>query len=162
MSRTYRKTHLTETTTKQEYINQHMSWKNRQYKIDCTVHTENYERALEDYDAELRTWRRSGCQPHYKMPREPYKREFMSCTYTKVEYNYDEEVAKLSAEYDKNKRDCRYYESGCNVSYKKHCAKDLRHKNKEVINKILKDDMSWEDKPFPDTYLGKQYIWDYW
>ena len=39
---------------------------------------------------------------------------------------------------------------------------EIAYKNKEVINKILKDDISWEDKPFPDTYLGKQYIWNYW
>jgi hypothetical protein len=31
-----------------------------------------------------------------------------------------------------------------------------------VLSKILKDDESWEQKPFPDTYMGKQYVWDYW
>jgi hypothetical protein len=79
-----------------------------------------------------------------------------------LDYDYDEEVAKAAKEYDKSKRDCRYYETGRNSQFKKHCAKDLRHKNKEVLSKILKDDESWEQKPFPDTYMGKQYVWDYW
>jgi hypothetical protein len=34
--------------------------------------------------------------------------------------------------------------------------------NRELARKIIKDDDSWEQKPYPDTYLGKQYIWDFW
>jgi hypothetical protein len=121
-----------------------------------------YAHALAEHDRELQIYHRSGMQPSFKWPRAPYRSEYSNRVYIKWEYDYDEEVAKAAKEYDKFQRDCRYYETGRNTEFKKHCAKDLRHKNKEVLSKILKDDESWEQKPFPDTYMGKQYVWDYW
>jgi hypothetical protein len=79
-----------------------------------------------------------------------------------VEFDYDKEVEEATKEYKKYKRDGRFYEGDLNRAYKKHCASDLRHLNRELARKIIKDDDSWEQKPYPDTYLGKQYIWDFW
>jgi hypothetical protein len=76
--------------------------------------------------------------------------------------DFDEEVKKATKEYKKFKRDGRFYEGNLNRAYKKHCASDLRRLNRELARKIIKDDDSWEYKPYPDTYLGKQYVWNYW
>jgi hypothetical protein len=165
MSRTYRKTDLTETITKVEYINDHIADLNTSYSVERYMLPHNevaYAHALIEHDREVRVLRNSGMQPHYKTLCPPYRSEYSNRVYIKWEYDYDEEVAKAAKEYDKFQRDCRYYETGRNTQFKKHCAKDLRHKNKEVLSKILKDDESWEQKPFPDTYMGKQYVWDYW
>jgi hypothetical protein len=165
MSRTYRKTDLTETTTKVEYINDHICGLNRRYSVERYMQPHNevaYANAVAEHNKLSRMLLNSGMQPHYKTLRAPYWAEYTTVIRTKLVYDYDEEVAKAAKEYDKSKRDCRYYETGRNTQFKKHCAKDLRHKNKEVLSKILKDDESWEQKPFPDTYMGKQYVWDYW
>jgi len=166
MARTYRKSKIKE--TKEEYINRRIARLKNHYTVEyyMTEHDRlNYERAMEEYKIAYKVWLNSErcfdpC--FWKRPKEPTMWEFKRRRYTKVEYDYDYEVERLGKEYDDFKRDGRLCETGRNMSFKKHCAKDLRHKNKEVINKILKDDESWEDKPFPDTYLGKQYVWDYW
>jgi hypothetical protein len=163
MSRTYRKNDLTETITKIEYINDCIDDLNKRYSVAHIMLPHNevaYTHALADHEREIQIYHR--CGGWCGWPRAPYRSEFANWVYIKWEYDYDEEVDKAAKEYDKFKRDGRYYETGRNTQFKKHCAKDLRHKNKQVIRKILKDDESWEQKPFPDTYLGKQYVWDYW
>lgn len=165
MSRTYRKTDLTETTTKVEYINDRICNLNKRYSCERYMLPHNevvYENAVAEHNQELRELYRAGVQPSYEQIQPPYRSTYTNYDYIKLVYDYDEEVAKAAKEYDKSRRDCRYYETGRNTPFKKHCAKDLRHKNKEVLSKILKDDESWEQKPFPDTYMGKQYVWDYW
>jgi hypothetical protein len=165
MSRTYRKTNLTETVAKQKYINDHISRLNIRYTIERVMYPHNevvYAEALANYEQERRRHYRTCWQPVAFSQFVIYKWDYTNRIYHAVEYDYDEQVAKASKEYDSYKRDNSFYETSRNTQFKKHCAKDLRHKNKEVISKILKDDESWEQKPFPDTYIGKHYIWDYW
>lgn len=163
MSRTYRKRSYTEDETRVQYINRNIAalprWRvkfvitdyNRQrYEAD---HAE-YRRALRDY---YKDW-----QPAYKRPEEPRLFSYKDRVVVKIEYDYDTEVERFGKEYDRFRRDGHWNETGRNRAFKKHCAKDLRHKNKEVINKILKGEDDWDQKPFPDTYMGKQYVWDYW
>jgi hypothetical protein len=165
MSRTNRKTDLTETTTKVKYINNHICRLNIDYRVERYMLPHNevvYENAVAEHNRELRAFCRAGGKPTYEQIQPPYRSTYTNHVRIKLVYDYDEEVAKAAKEYDKSKRDCRYYETNRNTPFKKHCAKDLRHKNKEVLNKILKDDESWEQKPFPDTYMGKHYTWVYW
>jgi hypothetical protein len=165
MSRTYRNTDLTATITKVEYTNDRIGYLNTCYRVERYMLPHNkvaYANALVEHDRALRVLRKSGLQPSYKELQPPHWSEYTNFDRVKVVYDYDEEVAVASKKYDGFKRDSRFCETGRNTAYKKHCAKDLRHKNKEVLSKILKDDESWEQKPFPDTYMGKQYMWDYW
>lgn len=168
MSRTYRKPKLVVEETKEQYVRRRMERLYTHYTVE-TYMTESdekaYEKAHEEYEIAYHIWvnlSRDIRFNFHRRPTEPYKYQFMRHRYTKVEYDYEAKAKEFTKEYEKMKRDSHFYESERNTSYKKHCSKDLRHKNKEVIRKILKDDESWEDKPFPDTYLGKQYVWDYW
>ena len=168
MSRTYRKCDLTDSMSKKHYVDKRMERLYRHYRYEYYM-TEGdeiaYEKAMKQFEIDYHVWlnsQRNFDPCFWKMPKQPKMWEFKRRKSYKVEYDYDAEIAELEKKYDTFKRDNKFYETNRNTSYKKHCAKDLRHKNKEVINKILKDDISWEDKPFPDTYLGKQYIWNYW
>lgn len=168
MSRTKRNPRIVTTETKEQYVNRRMA---RLYAHYCVeIYTtprdeELYKKAVEEYEIAFQIWVKLTSDVrfnYHRRPVMPYEYEFRSRRYTKVEYDYEAEAKKFAEEYEKFKRDGKLYETSRNTAFKKHCAKDLRHKNKEVINKILKGDDGWEDKPFPDTYLGKQYIWDYW
>ena len=167
MSRTYRKSSLTETRSKKRYVDEQMDYLYQHYRYEYYM-TESdeiaYEDAIKQYKIDYHVWlnsQRNFSPCYWKMPKEPMMWQFKRRKSSKVEYDYDYEISKLEKEYDTFKRDNKFYESNRNTSYKKRCAKDLRHKNKEVIRKILRGDVSWEDKPFPDTYLGKQYVWEY-
>ena len=168
MSRTKRTPHTVATETKEQYVNRKMARLYTHYTREYYMTPrgeELYKKAVEEYEIAFQIWvnlTRDVRLNYHRRPKEPYEYEFRDRRYVKVDYDYEAEAEKFAKEYEESKRDGKYYETSRNTSFKKHCAKDLRHKNKEVINKILKGVDSWEDKPFPDTYLGKQYIWDYW
>jgi hypothetical protein len=165
MSRTYRKSSITEEESLVHYINDHLDRVRRRRKWEYYM-TESgrraYQKAMEQYETDYYRYLNSGWQPFFKIPSMPMEYEFRNVRISYYEYDYDEEVEKATKEYKKYKRDGRFYDGDLNRSYKKHCASDLRRLNRELARKIIKDDDSWEQKPYPDTYLGKQYVWDYW
>lgn len=164
MSRTYRKSSITEEKSIQEYVNEHLNYVRGRRKWNYYMTPEGelaYKRAMEQYERDYYIYSR-GFQPIWKRPTEPYRSEFMKVKITYHEFDYDKEVEYAEKEYKKFNRDGHFYEGNLNRSYKKYCAKDLRRLNHELARKIIKDDESWEHKPYPDTYLGKQYVWDYW
>lgn len=167
MSRTYRKNSLTEEQSLAKYINDKIAYatRRRKYSYEYVLTEANdraYKKAMEEYDQERWIWMRSGFQPYWKRPVEPNLWDFKKGIVRYHEVDFDEVIKEATEEYKKSNRDGRFYESSMNTAYKKHCAQDLRRHNRELARKIIKDDDSWEDKPYPDTYLGKQYIWDYW
>jgi hypothetical protein len=165
MSRTYRKRSVTEEESLVEYINKHISrvrGRRKWERYETESGRKAYQKAIEDWETEYGNWLWWPNRGSWYPPRQPLEYEFQNLRITYVEYNHDEEVEFATKEYKRYKRDGRFYESNRNRSYKKHCASDLRHLNRELANKIVKGDDRWEDKPYPDTYLCKQYIWDYW
>ena len=164
MSRTYRKHDRTVSETKVQYINRQIAYlRGWTWEWKATPHNKAlYKKAVKDYEVAAYIFLKSGLQPYYKRPVKPRYYDYCDRVAVEVEYDYDEEVKRLSDEYDKFFRDGTWNETGRNTAFKKHCAKDLRHKNKEVIAKIRKGDDDWDQKPFPDTYMGKPYVWDYW
>lgn len=165
MSRTYRKCSITEEQSLVEYVNKHLSRVRDRRKWEYYM-TEGgrkaYQKAIEDWETEYGIWLhktrpRTGWYP----PRQPTEYEFKNLRITYVEYDHDKEVEYATKEYEKYKRDGRFYESNLNRPYKKYCATELRCLNRRLARQIIKDDDRWEDKPYPDTYLGKKHIWDY-
>ena len=166
MSRTYRKRSITEEKSLAKHINDEIAYatrRNYSYEYILTeAGKQAYDSAMEEYDYELYLWACSGLQPWYKRPIEPNVWDFKKRCVRFHGVDYDEVIKEATKEYKKFRRDGRFYESNMNRSYKKYCATELRCKNRELISKIIKGDDSWEDKPYPDTYLGKAHIWDYW
>ena len=166
MSRTYRKSSITEQQSLVEYINDHLDCVRRRREWDRYM-TESgrkaYKKAMEEWETAYGNWlygpRTRG---DWYPPRQPLEYEFKNIHISYREYDHDEEVAYATKEYKKYKRDGRFYDGDLNRSYKKHCAQELRRFNHELARKIIKEDDSWEQKPYPDTYLGKQHVWDYW
>lgn len=165
MSRTYRKSSVTEQQSLVEYVNDHLDRVRRRRKWDFYM-TESgrraYQKAMEQYEIEYYRYLNSGWQPFFKVPSMPMEYEFRNVRISYHEYDYDQEVEYATKQYKKYKRDGRFYDGDLNRSYKKHCAQELRRFNRELARKIIKEDDSWEQKPYPDTYLGKQHVWDYW
>lgn len=166
MSRTYRKCSITEEESLAQHVNKHLSRVRNRRKREHYM-TEGgrkaYQKALEEWETEYGFWlyaqpRVGGWYP----PRQPTEYEFQNLRITFVEYDYDEEVEYATKEYQKYKRDGRFYESNLNRSYKKYCATELRCCNRRLARQIIKDDGRWEDKPYPDAYLGKKHFWDFW
>jgi hypothetical protein len=165
MSRTYRKRSITEEESLAEYINKHISRARgrRKWKHYMTEGGRKaYEKAIEEWETEYGTWLYARPRSGWYPPRQPTEYEFQNLRITYVEYNHDEEVEYATKEYNEYKCDGRFYESNMNRSYKKYCATELRCLNRHLARQIIKDDDRWEDKPYPDTYLGKKHIWDYW
>lgn len=166
MSRTYRKRNITDEMSLAKYINDQINYANRRKYGYEYILTEAgrlaYEKAMEQYDYEYWVWVRSGLQPYWKRPVEPNIWQFKKGVLHYRDVDFDEVIEEATKEYKKFKRDGRFYESNLNRSYKKYCADELRRVNRELARKIIKGDDSWEDKPYPDTYLGKKHIWDYW
>lgn len=164
MSRTYRKCEYTSEKTKVQYVNREIARLpvTYDYHRELRPHDEvAYEQDILQYKKDYSVFVNSGYQPFYKCPGQPRLYDYYTVTYTPREYDIDKEIAKAEAEYDSYSRDDYWRNTSRNSQFKKYCAKDLRHKNKNVLTKIMKDDESWEMKPFPDTYLGKQFIWDF-
>lgn len=160
MSRTYRKSSITEQKSLVKYVDEHMNYirKRRRWEYHMTEGGRiAYEKALTDYETKC-----SHGQGPCKIVHQPMEYEFKNIRITYVEYDHEKEVEYATKEYIKYKRDGSTYESNLNKSYKKHCARNLRRFNRELACKIIKDDDSWEQTPYPDTYLGKVHIWDYW
>jgi hypothetical protein len=166
MSRTYRKCSITEEKSLVKYVNDELARvtrRNYSYKYILTEAGElAYKKAMEQYEVDLWVWGRSGWQPWDKRPVEPNLWEFKKGVVQYHDVDVEEEVKEATEDYKKYKRDGRFYEGNLNRSYKKFCATELRRVNRELARKIVKDDDSWEQKPYPDTYLGKKHVWDYW
>lgn len=165
MSRTYRKRSITEQESLEKYVSKHLDRVRKRQRWEYYM-TEGgrkaYEKAIEDWETEYGIWLcarpRSGWYP----PRQPTEYEFKNLRITYEEYDYDKEVEYATKEYKTYNRDGQFYESNLNVSYKKYCAAELRMLNRHLARQIIKEDDRWENKPYPDTYLGKAHIWDYW
>jgi hypothetical protein len=157
MSRTYRKNSLTEEKSLVQHVNEQLAWQkahNHYYKYVLTDHGKKaYDTAMEEW-IEL-----YGTGPYYPEPL-PYhfKKAYVVPKNTDFEQLEKEEIEY----YKKLSRDDACYETSRNKAFKKHCPKNLRCINRALVTKIIKDDSIWENKPYPDTYLGKKYIWDYW
>ena len=167
MSRTYRKRSITEEESLEKYVSKHLARvrERRRWEYYMTEGGRRaYEKAMADYETEYYKWLHTPyihrCNSWF-LPKQPTEYEFNNLRITYKEYDHDEEVDYATKEYKKYKRDGRFYESNMNRSYKKYCATELRCKNRHLASKIIKDDDSWEQKPYPDTYLGKTHIWDY-
>jgi hypothetical protein len=180
MSRTYRKSSITEQQSLVEYINDHIKHLKRRsfyYEYYLTdAGQKAYDKAVEEWETEYYNWLYNEKKQGYWFrnlyservfrfnhpPEQPILFHFKKRRVVYKEIDYDKEINEATEEYKKYKRDGRFYEGSLNRAYKKHCASDLRRLNRELARKIIKYDDSWEQKPYPDTYLGKQYVWDYW
>ena len=164
MSKTHRKTGLTVTRSKVAYINDRLEnhYCNYEYKRILTTHGEHlYNLDVEDHKARLKLLRESGGQPCYKDLREPRLYDYRDLKQTLIPFDVDELTDLYGREYDKQSRDKPVGYNGNKTEFKAHAAGDLRSKNRALLRKIIKGDESWEDKPFPDTYLGKMLVYDY-
>lgn len=167
MSRTYRKSSVTEEETLTQYINRHIGYVKRRafyYEYYLTDHGQKaYDKAMEEWEtAYYRAIYRPRTCVFDLYPPQPNIWDFKKRRVVVKEIDYDKEIKEATEEYKKYKRDGRFYDGDLNKTFRKHCAKELRRFNRELARKIIKEDESWEQKPYPDTYLGKQHVWDYW
>lgn len=166
MSRTYRKNSITDGRSKVAYINNNMDYPLRHYRREYYFPEgaeAAYEAAMKGYYREVNRYYRLYCTCFaIEFPTQPRLWDYRKYNSFKVEYDYEKERNELAKEYDAFKRDGKLSETGRSRSFKKHCASELRMYNRMLVRKIVKDDEDWEQKPYPDTYLGKQHIWDYW
>lgn len=167
MSRTYRKSKYTESRSKKSHIEKEIDYRNNRVKAYYIFTNEGvaaYNKAMEEYEAKLKKFENSSSKYKFLFdrPLQPNLSEFFILYYTKLQYDYDKVVLDASDEYDSFKRDGKFYVTNRNTSFKKFCARELRVVNRNLISKILKDEDGWDSKPYPDTYLGKTHIWDYW
>ena len=166
MSRTYRKNSITTEESKVAYVNRNMEFFYRHYSWKSYFpagRKEAYEKAFAEYKSEIsRYYRLRFTCFAIEYPEQPREWDYRVVERKKVEYDYEKERKKLEREYDSFKRDGKLNETGRNTAFKKHCTGELRVHNRRLARKILKDDIDWDQKPYPDTYLGKLRIWDYW
>ena len=180
MSRTYRKRSITEEQSLVKYVNKQVGYalrRNYYYEYYLTdAGQKAYDKAVENWETEYYNWLYNERRYAYwtkniygerilrfsQPPEQPLLFNFKKARVVFKDVDVDKEVAEATKEYKKYKRDGRFYESNMNSSYKKYCADELRRVNRELARKIIKGDESWDDKPYPDTYLGKKHIWDYW
>lgn len=166
MSRTYRNCSITDEQSLVQYVNKHLDRVRGRRKWDRYM-TESgrkaYKKATEEWETAYGKWLYGPrIRGDWYPPRQPLEYEFENTRISYREYDYDEEVEYATNEYKKYKRDGRLYDGDLNRSYKKYCATELRCLNRRLAHQIIKDDGRWEDKPYPDTYLGKKHIWDFW
>lgn len=175
MSRTHRKRSITEEESQVKYVNRMLG-----YLIRRSFHYEYYltEAGQKAYDKAMKVWETeyyawlhneekyiylSDGSVRYKHPPEkPILFHFYRAHVVYEDIDFEKEVEEAIKKYKKFKRDGQFYDSGVSYSFKKHCAQELRRFNRELARKIIKDDDSWEQKPYPDTYLGKKHVWHYW
>ena len=142
MSRTYRKRSITEKESLAKYINKHLNRVRGRRKWEHYM-TESglkaYEKAIEDWETEYGIWLYARPRIGWYPPRKPTEYEFQNLRITYVEYDHDEEVKHAIKEYEKYKRDGRFYESNTNRSYKKYCATELRCLNRHLTRQIIKN-----------------------
>lgn len=178
MSRTYRKSSITEEQSLVKYVNDQVAYatrRNYHYEYYLTdAGQKAYDKAMEEWETKYYRWLNEGKYYSYvtdvlgkrafrfsRPPEQPILFHFKKARVVFKDVDLDKEVVEATEEYKKYKRDGRFYDGNLNRSYKKYCADELRRVNRELARKIIKGDDSWEDKPYPDTYLGKKHIWDY-
>ena len=163
MSRTYRKRSYTEDETKVQYINRGIANLNRAARTAIlTPHNKKqFELDHAAYEKELRNYYKSGGQPQYKRPVEPRIYNYYIGVWVELDYDYDEEVERLSKEYDKFKRDGHWNETSLNTGFKKQTAQELRRKNRKFCRKAMVDE-DYENTPMPIRKEGKARRWDWW
>lgn len=165
MSRTYRKSRTTDRKTLVKHINDFISYYKRRtyyYEYYLTVRGQKaYDKAVEEWETAYGFWINSKYEKYAPTPRIPDICDFKEARIVYKNINFDEVVTEAIDEYNKCKRDGRFYGGNISRSFRKNCAKELRVRNRRLARQIIKDDDYWEDKPYPDTYLGKKHIWDY-
>lgn len=180
MSRTYRKRNITEEMSLAKYINREIAYASRRdyhYEYYLTdAGQKAYDKAMEEWETEYYNWLYNSKKEGFwfknlsgqrflrfsRPPEQPILHHFKKARVVYKEVDFDKVAKEATEEYMKFGRDGRFYESNLNRSYKKYCADELRRENRELARKVIKGDDSWEHKPYPDTYLGKMHIWDYW
>lgn len=175
MSRTHRKCSITEEESQVKYVNRKLGYlKRRNYYYEyylTEAGQKAYDEAMKKWETEYYAWLYdenkyiylSDGSVRYKHPPEkPILFHFKRACVVYEDIDYEEEAKEAALEYKKFNRDGRFYDSGVSCTFKKHCSRDLRRFNRELARKIIKDDDSWEQKPYPDTYLGKKHVWHYW
>ena len=162
MSRTHRRRNITDSMSKKKFIDMNVESKYIDYKWHRYISDHDqlrYENDCLDYRRKMREYCKVASN---EIPYLPQEYAYYSFKKIKIEYDMVEETKAVSDEYDTFSRDGFYNNTPLNFSYKKHCSKDLRHKSKQYLNKVIKDPEHWYEELQPDAYMGKKYIWDYW
>lgn len=163
MSRTYRKSNITESKSKVEFVNERLDSEKCRYqrKLVWSDNSEfNYQQALKEHSKALEIFSHS-LQPSYKFPRRPSRYSYYDIKRIPVSCNENKVRCESESEYDRFKRDGKCSETGRKSAFRAHAARDLRRMNKRLLNKIKKGE-DYDNEMFPDIYLGKKLIWDYW
>jgi hypothetical protein len=164
MSRTYRRSSITDEQSKERYVEDRAQRDHIRYDREYYFSDENrrlYDAHLEKYkNRPVYTWKDR--QYSWSNIREPYLYEYQSYRMVRVEVDLDVEREYYAKKYDVYKRDGKYNETSRNSQFKAHAANSVRVENRRLARKIIKGDDGWDQKPYPDTYLGKKLIWDYW
>lgn len=156
MSRTYRKTALTDSQSEETYVKDWMENFNpvRYYWVlkSETTYLAQRNEAREIYLAEMKE--SCGIWTVYERYINPKTRVY----YTITAEEYERE---LRNDYRKFKRDCMFYETGRNTGYKDDASKTVRIANKRLAQRILKDE-EYDNVSYPDRHLGKTHKWNWW
>lgn len=150
MSRTYRKSDVQDSESIESYIEKDVAYYKAKVFVNVwSITKENqaaYDKAYKEYKESF--W---GIPPNWYA--------YATC---KKEF-YDLEKIKIDAEkqYKMYSRDGKYSETTANKGFKKASAKAVRNANTRLCKNILKDN-DWDHLPFPGTYLGKKFVWDFW
>lgn len=165
MSRTYRKNSIIENQTMVEFINTRIAYAfQRSYYYEFYITVENqkaYDNAICDWELKYQSWLNLSHDCLEAMPRQPSLYNYKSRRKIYKSIDINNEINKAKQQYINSTRDGRFNDSR-NQSFKKHCASSLRMLNRKLARNIIKNDDTWENLPYPDTYLGKKMIWHYW
>lgn len=166
MSRTYRKNEYVCSTSRAKHINDSIYDYGRNYNYYYIYTDENlrkYNEALEEYKKKLARHEKERQYFKYALscrPWPPSEYDYFDRYYVAIKKDYAKEAKKASDDYNRNFRD-GYLKNSQKIRFKKSCNQELRVHNRRLEKRIMKGDLSYEDKPYPGTYMGKRQIWDY-
>lgn len=150
MSRTYRKSYLN--ATNKELYSKH-NWR-RGYLFNFEI-TREYIASNSSLDKLKRKYGTCGVRPLAYSDKHTHVVLYYSIKDNEQVYLED------TLEYERSTRDGRVKESTQNKGFKRVAAKTVRRKTKEFLNYYTKNHEE-PDEPYPDTYLGKSHVWDFW
>lgn len=171
LSRTYRKTSLTDEINEVAYINDALDhWKRHPQKtVKVRKTAEQYKadtiKADEEYRDQVNHLKKATgwAAIHYRLTGElPFYPRYVSrYNYYIVDVTREEAIAEAKEEYAEMTRDGRYCETGIKTGYRKDTATKLRRKNRRLCKKVMKGEV-YDEQPFPDRKDFKYCIWNWW
>ena len=171
MSRTKRMPSVIVEQSQVEYINHaidiHNLWPTKttkirksrsQYERECEEADEKYYQALHALSEEKSI---DGMMYRLTGKHNIYRRWVARYNYERVIVSVEDVIAEAKVEWSKFSRDGNCDETSKSSGFKHASKKTVRNANKRLERKILKDEV-YDDTSYPNDYMGKSHLWDFW